>query len=63
MDLWFSENIARCEAERDKHSGHERDLWNKALRVYRHLQMCKLHHQPRFGDNNLCKLEIISKDE
>ena len=51
---WFSSNIARCEAERDKVHGHERDLWSRVLETYRHLQVCRLRHSAGNDSIPLC---------
>ena len=55
---WFSTNIARCEAERDRSFGKTRVLWNDAIATYKHLMECKLHHRLSKGKDLLCKMEV-----
>jgi len=58
VNEWFSENISRCSAERDRNHGKERDLWTQALECYKHLLECKLRHSWGEDAIPLCMVEV-----
>lgn len=59
MEEWFSVNIARCEAERDKAHGKERDAWSGIIRMYEHLAKCPLRHSNHLPHEiTLCEEDI-----